>query len=87
MEGNVEVHFYVKELGPMGLVILFLSHFLPKNTLPWIKWAVIRCHCVSQHEITEECNYHFAQQTFLRDVSEQLGTLRGRCASQLGNTS
>lgn len=61
---SVEVHFCVKERGRMELVILFLSHFLPKNTLPWNKWAVIRCHCVSQHEIIEECNYHFAQQTF-----------------------
>lgn len=66
--------FYVKERGPMEFVILFLSHFLPKNTLPWNKWATIQCHSVSQHEIIEECNYHFAQQTFLWNEREQLGT-------------
>lgn len=48
----------------MKLVFLFLSHSCPKNTIPWNKWAVILCHCVSQHEIIEECNYHFVQQSF-----------------------
>lgn len=71
---NREMHFYVKERGPIEFVILFLSHFLPKNTLSWNKWVAIQCHCVSQHEIIEECNYHFAQQTFLWNESEQLRT-------------
>lgn len=57
--------FLCQRLGSDAVChIVFVSFPLKEHTLPWNKWAVIQCHCVSQHEITEECNYHFAQQTF-----------------------
>lgn len=66
--GNV-LHFYTRDL--MESVILSLSHFLQKNTLPWNKWAVILCHrvCLSMKSLRNAI-ITFARQTFLWNVSE-----------------
>lgn len=79
-----EIHFYVKERGPIEFVILFLSHFLPKNTLPWNKWVEIQCHCVSQHEIIRNAiitspNRHFSEMRANNWEHKRRGRMRGVC--------
>lgn len=84
VQGQGNADFYVKKQAPMEFVILFLSQFPPKNTHSLGISAAIPCHSVSQHEIMEECNYHFAQQTFLWNEREQLGAWGESCGRGKG---
>lgn len=45
--------------------VVVVVSFSSQRTRSRNKLVAIRCHRVSQHEIIEECNYHFAQQSFL----------------------